>query len=176
MKIKAAVVREPGSPFVIEELELDDPRDNEILVRMAGCGLCSTDLTAQHGHLPVKFPGVFGHEGSGIVEKVGSQVQTVKPGDHVTMSYTSCGFCNSCIKGHPTHCNSFFPFNFLLGGRPDGSPTMHKGDEIIYGGFFGQSSFATYSLVAETNVTKVSPELDLEVLCPLGCGLSSRPH
>ncbi|MBN1833273.1 MAG: NAD(P)-dependent alcohol dehydrogenase [Deltaproteobacteria bacterium] len=173
MKIKAAVVREPSSPFVIEELELDEPRDNEILVRMVGTGLCSTDLTAQHGHLPVKFPGVFGHEGAGIVEKVGSQIKTVQPGDHVTMSYTSCGICNSCIKGHPTHCDHFFPFNFLLGGRPDGSPTMRKGDEIIFGGFFGQSSFATYALATERNTVKVPKDVPIEMLGPLGCALQT---
>ena len=173
MKIKAAVVREPSSPFVIEELELDEPRDNEVLVRMVGCGLCSTDLTAQHGHLPVKFPGVFGHEGSGVVEKCGSQVKTVKPGDHVTMSYTSCGTCNSCIKGHPTHCDSFFPFNFLLGGRPDGSPTMRKGDETIFGGFFGQSSFATHALATERNIVKVPDDVPVEMLGPMGCALQT---
>ena len=87
MKIKAAIVKEAGKPFVIEEVELDEPRDNEVLVRMSGCGLCHTDLTAQHGYLPVKFPGVFGHEGSGVVEKVGSLITKVKPGPIVTVFF-----------------------------------------------------------------------------------------
>jgi len=173
MKIKAAVVRKASDPFVIEDLELDDPRDDEVLVRMAGCGLCSTDITAQHGHLPVKFPGVFGHEGAGVVEKVGKQVKTVKPGDHVAMSYTSCGSCDPCKIGHPTHCDNFFPFNFLLGGRPDGSATMRKGNETIFGGFFGQSSFATHALATERNIVKVPNDVPVEMLGPLGCALQT---
>jgi aryl-alcohol dehydrogenase len=173
MKIKAAVVKEKSAPFVIEEIELDEPRDDEVLVRMAGCGLCHTDITAQHGFLPVKFPGVFGHEGSGVVEKVGARVKKIQPGDHITMSYLSCGACDPCIKGHPTHCDNFFPFNFLLGGRPDGSPTMRKGNETIYGGFFGQSSFATYALATERNIAKVPKDVPIEMLGPLGCALQT---
>ena len=172
MKIKAAVVREASSPFVIEELELDEPRDNEVLVRMVGCGLCSTDLTAQHGHLPVKFPGVFGHEGAGVVEKVGSQVKKVQPGDHVAMSYISCGVCNPCIKGHPTHCDNFFPFNFF-GTRPDGSTYIRKGEETIYGSFFGQSSFASHAIASERNVVKVPKDVPVEMLGPMGCALQT---
>ena len=172
MKIKAAVVKEKSGPFVIEEVELDDPRGNEVLVRMAGCGLCHTDLSAQHGYLPVKFPGVFGHEGSGVVEKIGSQVTKVKPGDHVAMSYISCGGCPSCTKGHPTHCDSFFPFNFF-GTRPDGSTYMKQGDQTIYGSFFGQSSFATYAIASERNVVKVPKDVPVEMLGPLGCALQT---
>ena len=172
MKIKAAIVKEAGSPFVIEEVELDDPRDNEVLVRMVGCGLCHTDLTAQHGHLPVKFPGVFGHEGSGVVEKVGAGVTKVQPGDHVAMSYISCGGCDACTKGHPTHCDAFFPFNFF-GTRPDGSTYMKQGDQTIYGSFFGQSSFATYAIASERNVVKVPKDVPIEMLGPLGCALQT---
>lgn len=172
MKIKAAVVREKSAPFVIEEVELDEPRDNEVLVRMEGCGLCHTDLTAQHGFLPVKFPGVFGHEGAGVVEKVGSLVTKVQPGDHVAMSYISCGNCEPCTKGHPTHCDNFFPFNFL-GTRPDGSTYMKKGDETIYGSFFGQSSFATHTIASERNIVKVPKDVPVEMLGPLGCALQT---
>ena len=172
MKIKAAIVKEAGSPFVIEEVELEDPRDNEVLVRMVGCGLCHTDLTAQHGHLPVKFPGVFGHEGSGVVEKVGSAVTKVQPGDHVAMSYISCGTCDACTKGHPTHCDAFFPFNFF-GTRPDGSTYMKQGDQAVYGSFFGQSSFATYAIASERNVVKVPKDVPIEMLGPLGCALQT---
>jgi aryl-alcohol dehydrogenase len=172
MKIKAAIVKEAGGPFIIEEVELGDPRDNEVLVRMEGCGLCHTDLTAQHGHLPVKFPGVFGHEGSGVVEKVGSLVTKVQPGDHVAMSYISCGSCEPCTKGHPTHCDNFFPFNFL-GTRPDGSTYMTQGDQTIYGSFFGQSAFATHAIASERNVVKVAKDVPIEMLGPLGCALQT---
>ncbi len=172
MKIKAAVVREKSGPFLIEEVELDEPREDEVLVRIAGCGLCHTDLTAQHQGLPVKLPGVFGHEGAGVVEKVGSLVKKVKPGDHVAMSYISCGVCNACIKGHPTHCEMFPPLNFF-GTRPDGSVTMRKGKETIYGSFFGQSTFASHALATERNIVKVPKDVPIEMLGPMGCGIQT---
>ena len=87
MKIKAAVVREAKGPFVIEEIELEEPRANEVLVRIVSTGLCHTDLVARMGFLPMPLPAVLGHEGAGIVEKVGSQVTKVKPGDHVATSF-----------------------------------------------------------------------------------------
>ena len=85
MKIKAAVVYEKGGPFTIEELDLDEPRADEVLVRVVGAGVCHTDLAVRDQHLPSPLPGVFGHEGSGVVEKVGSSVTKVKPGDHVVV-------------------------------------------------------------------------------------------
>ena len=99
MKIKAAVVREKAGPFVIEEIELDEPRPDEVLVRIVSSGLCHTDLVARMQFLPIPLPGVFGHEGAGVVEKVGSRVTKVKPGDHVATSYMSCGACLACKKG-----------------------------------------------------------------------------
>lgn len=172
MKIKAAVVREKAGPFIIEEIELDEPRPDEVLVRIVGSGLCHTDLVARDQHLPVPLPGVFGHEGAGIVEKVGSAVTKVKAGDHVVMSYLSDGTCPSCKKGRPTHCSVFFPGNFS-GARLDGSVTMKKGPEAIHGSFFSQSSFASHSLANERNVVKVSEDLPLEMLGPLGCGIQT---
>jgi aryl-alcohol dehydrogenase len=172
MKIKAAVVREKSGPFLIEELELDEPRENEVLVRMVACGLCHTDLVARDQYLPVPLPGVFGHEGAGVVERVGAWVTKVEPGDHVAMSYLSCGACNACKKGTPTHCESFFPFNFF-GARPDGSVTMRKGGEMVHGSFFGQSTFASYALATERNVVKVPKDLPLEIMGPLGCGIQT---
>lgn len=172
MKIKAAIVREKGQPFVIEEIELDEPRADEVLVRIVGTGLCHTDLVARDQHLPVPLPGVFGHEGAGVVEKVGSAVKKVQVGDHVVMSYLSDGTCPSCKKGVPTHCSTFFPGNFS-GARLDGSTTMRKGSETIHGSFFSQSSFASYSLANERNVVKVDVGLPLEMLGPLGCGIQT---
>ena len=99
MKIKAAVVREKGGPFVIEDIELDEPKADEVLVRIVSTGLCHTDLVARMQFLPIPLPGVFGHEGAGIVEKVGSQVTKVKPGDHVATSFMSCGTCRFMQKG-----------------------------------------------------------------------------
>ena len=112
MKIKAAVVREKSGPFLMEEIELDEPRDDEVVVRIVASGLCHTDLVARDQYMPVPLPGVFGHEGAGVVEKVGARVKKVAPGDHVVSSYLSCGFCSSCLSGQPTYCLNFFPCNF----------------------------------------------------------------
>jgi aryl-alcohol dehydrogenase len=172
MKIKAAVVHEKSAPFAIEDADLDNPRDDEVLVRMVGCGVCHTDLVAQAGFMPIPFPAVFGHEGSGVVEKVGTRVTKVKPGDHVVMSFRSCGACSSCIRGLPANCLDFFKLNFA-GFRVDGSPTMKKGGETIHAAFFSQSSFASYALPSERNVVKVRNDVPLELLGPMGCGIQT---
>jgi aryl-alcohol dehydrogenase len=171
MKISAAVVREKGGPFVIEEVELDDPRDDEVLVRIVACGICGTDLGARDGHMPIPPPpSVFGHEGAGIVERVGKQVKKVKPGDPVALAWSSCGTCVSCKSGYEPYCTDFFPLNFSS-LRPDGTGTMKAGDQPVHGAFFGQSSFATYALANERNAVKVRGDVPLEILGPLGCGV-----
>jgi aryl-alcohol dehydrogenase len=170
MEINAAVIFEPSSKFSLEKLELSEPNDNEVLVRIVGSGICHTDLAGRDQHLPIPLPSVFGHEGAGIVEKVGSQVTKVKPGDHVTMSWMCCGACPSCKAGKDPYCQNFLALNFS-GARPDGSTTMKKGDQVIHGNFFGQSAFADYALAEEGNVVKVPDDIPLEILGPLGCGV-----
>ncbi len=172
MKIKAAVVREKGAPFVIEDVEIDEPKGDEVLVRIASTGLCHTDLVARMQFLPVPLPGVFGHEGAGVVEKVGPQVTKVKPGDHVATSYMSCGSCAPCKKGKPNWCTEFRRLNFG-GRRPDGSTTMKKKAETVYGSFFGQSTFGTHALMHERSVVKVPADVPVEILAPLGCGIQT---
>ena len=88
MEIKAAVVFEKSGKFSLEKLQISDPRDDEVLVRIKGAGICHTDLAGRDQHLPIPLPSVFGHEGAGVVEKVGERVTKVKPGDHVAVSYT----------------------------------------------------------------------------------------
>jgi aryl-alcohol dehydrogenase len=171
MKIKAAVVFERSGPFRIEKLELDDPRDDEVLVRIEAVGICHTDLAGRDGHLPIPPPpSVFGHEGAGTVERVGRQVTKVKPGDHVVLAWDYCGTCMACKSGKELYCLNFFLHNFH-GARPDGSITLHKGDEPIHGSFFSQSSFADFALANERNVIKVRDDLPLEILGPMGCGV-----
>jgi aryl-alcohol dehydrogenase len=172
MKIKAAVVREKAGPFVIEEVELDEPKADEVLVRIVSSGLCHTDLVARMQYLPIPLPGVFGHEGAGIVEKVGSQVTKVKPGDHVATSFMSCGVCTNCKKGRPAWCSEFRRLNFG-GRRADGSTTMKKNGQTIYGSFFGQSTFASHALVNERNTIRVQSDVPLEILSPMGCGIQT---
>ncbi|MEJ2247890.1 MAG: NAD(P)-dependent alcohol dehydrogenase [Acidobacteriota bacterium] len=170
MKIKAAVVREKSGLFQIEELDLDDPREDEVLVRMEGCGICHTELSARDQLLPSPLPIVLGHEGSGIVEKVGARVRKVKPGDHVILSAMFCGTCAWCKKGKPDICSSTFQLNFF-GTRADGSVTMQKESEKVYGSFFGQSSFASHALANERNTVAVPKDIPIEILGPLGCGV-----
>ncbi len=168
MKIHAAVAPETGKPFQIEEVELEGPRSDEILVRIAGTGLCHTDLLFKN-HMPIPMPAVYGHEGAGVVEKVGENISAVKPGDHVALSYNSCGKCNNCLNGMPFYCLNFTGLNYG-GARGDGSMPLTKNEAPLYGSFFGQSSFASHSLVNERNTVKVPEDIPLEILGPLGCG------
>lgn len=172
MKIKAAVVREKAQPFTIEELELDNPQPDEVLVRIVATGLCHTDLIVRDQYYPVALPAVLGHEGAGIVEQVGDRITKVKPGDRVVLSYLSCGHCVNCQKGDLSYCHQLYRCNFS-GTRSDGSTTLHKNEEVIYGNFFTQSSFATYALAQERNVVKVREDVPLEILGPLGCGIQT---
>jgi aryl-alcohol dehydrogenase len=171
MEIRAAVVFETGGEFSIEQLELTDPKDDELLVRVVGVGICHTDLVARDGHLPIPPPpSVFGHEGAGVVEKVGARVTKVKPGDHVVLSWDCCGTCSSCKSGRDPYCLNFFLHNFH-GARPDGSATLRKGGQVIRGSFFCQSSFADFALANERSVVKVRDDIPLEILGPMGCGV-----
>lgn len=170
MKINAAVIFEASGKFQLEQLELSEPNDKEVLVRIVGSGICHTDLAGRDQHLPIPLPSVFGHEGAGVVEKVGSQVTKVKPGDHVTLSWMCCGACPSCKSGNDPYCHNFLALNFS-GARPDGTTTMKKGNQIVHGNFFGQSAFADYALAEEGNVVKVPKDVPLEILGPLGCGV-----
>ena len=175
MKTKtiAAVIHEKDAPFSFEEVELDEPRPNEVLVRMVATGLCHTDLSVRAGVIPFPLPGVVGHEGAGVVEAVGSEVQRVQPGDHVLASFTSCGHCSNCQAGHPAYCFSFLPLNLLGGMRADGSSTIEQNGRPLNAHFFGQSSLAHHALIDERSLVKVSRDAPLEMLAPLGCGIQT---
>jgi aryl-alcohol dehydrogenase len=171
MEIKAAVVYEQSGKFSIEQLEISDPNDDEVLVRIVGVGICHTDLAARDMHLPIPPPpSVFGHEGAGVVEKVGSRVTKVKPGDHVVLAWDYCGACAACKSGKELSCLNFFLHNFN-GARPDGTTTLRKGKQVIHGSFFCQSSFSNFALANERNVVKVRDDVPLEILGPMGCGV-----
>ncbi len=170
MKIKAAVTHGLGEDFKLEEVKLKEPREDEVLVKIAACGVCHTDAVARDlGITP--FPVVLGHEGSGIVEKVGSAVKTVKPGDHVVLTFASCGQCENCLTGHSSVCLEFNPLNF--GGRMgDGTNRIYQDNNAV-STFFGQSSFATFAVANERNVVVVDKDVDLALLGPLGCGIQT---
>lgn len=170
--------------FVFTEVELDDPRPDEVLVRIVATGLCHTDLTVPT-MLPVEmFPTVMGHEGTGVVAAVGAAVEGIEVGDHVVMSFRSCGECGPCGAGDVGYCDQHILLNYM-GMRPDGSTTMRRGEETVFGSFFGQSSFARHSLAYADNCVVVPKDLDLALLAPFGCGFQTgagtvlnvlRPH
>jgi aryl-alcohol dehydrogenase/geraniol dehydrogenase (NAD+) len=172
-KARAAVVREAGKPWTIEDVEIAAPREDEVLVRMAGTGICHTDVSCKDGHFPVPLPIVLGHEGAGVVEAVGAGVGRVKVGDHVVLSFDSCGHCHNCQQHRPSYCFDFYPRN--LGGvrRSDNTPTITQNGEALNAVFFCQSSFATYAVAREVNTVVVDKALPLHILGPLGCGVQT---
>ena len=173
MRITAALTETRGAPFALTPLELDDPRPGEVVVRMVSSGVCHTDLIMRDQWYPVPLPVVLGHEGAGVVEAVGDGVGHVVPGDHVVLTFNSCGDCGMCDHGRPAYCDGFFGCNFS-GARPDGSsPLRRVGGGSVHGVFFGQSSFATHALATERNVVKVDRDAPLELLGPLGCGVQT---
>lgn len=173
MNAVAAVLREPRAPLTLEDVELDAPHAGEVVVRIAGVGICQTDLGACDGHVPLlQLPAVLGHEGAGVVEAVGPGVASLQPGDHVVLSFDSCGACPTCRAGHPAYCHEFVARN-STGRRPDGSAAMRRGDEPIHGSFLGQSSFATRALATARNAVRVDPDLPVALLGPLGCSLQT---
>ncbi len=168
----AAILREIDAPLTLEEVQVSDPAEGEVLVRMVGAGICHTDATGIDGTIPLPLPTVLGHEGSGIVEAVGEGVTDLAPGDHVVLTFGHCGDCKYCDRDRPAYCEMFAPLNYF-GTRMDGTVTMHQGDEDVHGCFFSQSSFATYAIALATNAIKVDKDLPLELLGPLGCGIQT---
>ena len=158
--------------MVVETLELGEPRADEIVVRLVATGVCHTDIAMRDQAFPVPQPIVLGHEGAGVVEAVGASVTRVVPGDHVVMSYDSCGRCPSCLDGAATYCYAFFEHNFA-GARGDGTTALARDGEPVHSHFFGQSSFATHAICRERNVVKVAADVPLELLGPLACGVQT---
>jgi aryl-alcohol dehydrogenase len=166
-RIQAAVVRR-GCSMEMESLEMEGPREDEALVRLTASGLCHTDIDfCDDWNGP---PVVLGHEGAGVILEVGRDLKGVTPGDHVVLSYQSCGQCPQCQAGRPAHCVHFWELNFD-GARLDGSNALERSG--VRGHFFGQSSFATHTLATARNLVKVPRDLPLELLAPLGCGLQT---
>ena len=166
----AAILRQVGGTFSIEDIAVAAPREDEVLVRMVGVGICHTDIACRDG-FPIPMPVVLGHEGSGVVEAVGTRVKRVKVGDHVVLAFNSCGVCHACAHEHPAACVQFLAHNFGGVRLTDGSSPLSQGGQPIHGLFFGQSSFASHAIAREINTVVVSTQLPLQLLGPLGCGI-----
>ncbi len=172
MKITGAVLNKANAPLDIEELDLADLRPGEVLVRIAGTGICHTDLGVIAGPGEGQTPIVLGHEGAGTVVQVGQSVTSLTVGDRVILSYAHCGTCDNCAAGIPQHCRQFGALN-LVGARVDGSSPLSRDGSPVLGAWFGQSSWADHAVVAEQNAIKVDSDLPLELLGPLGCGIQT---
>ncbi len=168
-KATAAIVREPQGKFTFETIELEELRSDEVLVRNEASGICHTDFVGQE---LMSLPGVFGHEGAGIVEAVGSGVSHIKSGERVIVSYPSCGVCPGCLEGHPYFCDHHIALGFG-GTRLDGSKTIKLGGKSISGAFFQQSSFATHSITAQRNLVPVKSNQAAEMLAAIPCGVQT---
>ncbi len=174
MEITAAVVKEKGSAFELSKVLLEEPGADEVLVKIVATGICHTDMVARDFVMgSPDFPVILGHEGSGIIEKVGSGVHHLKAGDHVVLTYGFCGECEICRSGNPAYCYEFFQRNFS-GATVDGHHHHHDQEgTAINDNFFSQSSFATYAVAHKNNVIAVPKDAPLEILGPLGCGIQT---
>ncbi|MDZ8275047.1 NAD(P)-dependent alcohol dehydrogenase [Microbacterium aquimaris] len=172
--MRAAVIRGSEDPFTLEDIELDPLRADEVLVEIVGVGMCHTDLLVRSPMMAGMLgTTVLGHEGSGIVRSVGDAVTGVAEGDHVLISFDSCGACENCRTGLPAYCAQFEARN-LSGRRADGTPgATDSAGEAVTARWFGQSSFAELAIATERNVVVVDKELPLEIMGPLGCGIQT---
>jgi S-(hydroxymethyl)glutathione dehydrogenase/alcohol dehydrogenase len=169
MKTKAAILRAPQTDWEIVELELDPPRENEVLIRFVAAGLCHSDEHMRTGDMPGRYPIIGGHEGAGVIEDIGPGVTRVKKGDHVVCSFIpSCGKCRFCSTGQQNLCD--MGATILEGKMPDGTFRYHLGDEEL-GGLCLLGSFSQWGVVSEFSVVPVDPDLPLEKAVLVGCGV-----
>ena len=168
MRVRAAVLREPGDPVEILDVDLAPPQEGEALIRIAACGVCASDLHVVDGDLPEPLPIVLGHEASGVVVDTGPGVERVRPGDHVVLALVpSCGECENCRRGRPSFCD--------LGGRmaatgtlADGTSRLSLGGERLHH-FNSVSSFAEYAVVPESVAVPIRQDVPLDVVALIGC-------
>ncbi|NNC97770.1 MAG: S-(hydroxymethyl)glutathione dehydrogenase/class III alcohol dehydrogenase [Gammaproteobacteria bacterium] len=173
MKSRAAIALGAGQPLVIDEIDVQGPREGEVLVRMVATGVCHTDAFTLSGDDPEGiFPAVLGHEGGGVVEAVGEGVSSVKPGDHVIPLYTpECRQCKFCLSGKTNLCQAIRATQGK-GLMPDGSTRFsYQGKPLFH--YMGTSTFSEYSVLPEISIAKINPAAPLDKVCLLGCGITT---
>ena len=169
--MKAAVVREYGT-VEVEDIDVPEPGPRDVLVRVQASGICRSDITALKGAVPVPLPLVLGHEGAGVVERVGTAVTSVEPGDHVVMTITNgCGLCFQCQRGARGLCELNAPRG-LAGTMGDGSVKLSKAGEPVHHYLF-QSSLAEYAVISETCAVNIRRDVPFETAALLACGFST---
>ena len=173
MKSRAAVAVKAGQPLEITEIDVQGPKEGEVLVRMVATGVCHTDAFTLSGEDPEGiFPSVLGHEGGGVVEEVGAGVTSVKPGDHVIPLYTpECGKCSFCTSGKTNLCQAI-RLTQGQGLMPDGTSRFSMNGETLYH-YMGTSTFSEYSVMPEISVAKINKQAPLDKVCLLGCGITT---
>ncbi len=172
MKIKAALLKAPGRNFDIEELELDQPRDGEVLVRIAATGVCHSDWHLVTGDTRHPMPCVAGHEGAGFVEAVGTGVDDVSVGDHVILSWApSCGKCFYCSRGRSNLCDTYTAA-IWAGTMLDGKPRLRWQGQPVYH-YCGLAAFAERVVVPRVSVVAIRKDVPLESACLVGCAVAT---
>ena len=166
MKAKAALTEGPGKGYKIVEIDLPEPGPGEVLVRFVSSGICGTDVLVESTGVLCSFPAILGHEGSGIIEKVGPGVDFLKEGDHVVLGLPECGHCEPCLTGFGNRCENSYNFE---GTMPDGTArATYNGQNVKQ--LFAQGSFRTRGIVMAAGCKKVDNDIDLRILGPIGCG------
>lgn len=172
MRTRAAILPELNASLSVEDVDLDPPKQGEVLVHMVASGVCHTDVSAMHGIFPCMPPVILGHEGAGVVEEVGPGVTTLAKGDHVVVdAIAHCGGCASCLRGEPFYCARGLELT-IAGYMLDGTKRFRRGTDEL-SNFFLQSSFAELTVVPAHIAVKVPNELPLETLAPLACGIQT---
>lgn len=168
--MRAALFQEPGQPLtIVENIDVEEPRHNEVLVKVSHCGICHSDLSLMGG--PPAHPMILGHEAAGVVEAVGPDVTTCAVGDSVMLTpLAPCGSCYWCVRSQPTLCKD--AQTFTAGTRPDGTtPFSLDGGPVLRG--LGVGGFGEYTLVTETGVARLEPDVPLDVACLVGCSVQT---
>jgi S-(hydroxymethyl)glutathione dehydrogenase / alcohol dehydrogenase len=172
--VQAVVVSDYDEGARLEDLDVLDPEPGEVLVRVVASGVCASDLHVLHGRSPVaSLPMVLGHEGAGVVERVGDGVQGLTTDDHVVLAlYGPCGECPSCRAGNPVHCDGAARVQAIFGRAADGSTRLRRGGEAVHP-MIGVGSLAEYTVVRESQAVRIDDDIPLDLACLAGCGVTT---
>lgn len=172
MKIRAAVLNLPGVPFAVETLDLEMPRKGEVLVRMAAAGVCHSDWHLMTGATKHALPVVAGHEGAGVVVRVGDDVSRVRVGDHVALNWApSCGRCFYCLNDRPNLCGTYID-PIWAGTMIDGTTRLSRGGAPVYH-FSALACFADHAVVSEVCCVPIDKAVPFQVAALIGCAVTT---